>query len=166
MKHSIVIPIVIGINITQFLVPNLRNKTLVPKKDIMLQPSEEIYIGEGKRDKIHHILGRLPIDKLTNVGRKELEVIIKEIVSLDEKRFIDFFNKAQPLTTRMHQIELIPGIGKKHMWEILEQRQEKEFSSFEDIKKRVKLISDPEKAIFKRILAEIEGTEKYRLFTD
>jgi len=34
---------------------------LVPKKGIHLQPYEEVYIGEGKRDKIHHIVGKLPI---------------------------------------------------------------------------------------------------------
>ena len=33
---------------------------LVPKKGIFLQPHEEVYIGEGKREKIHHIIGKLP----------------------------------------------------------------------------------------------------------
>ena len=27
---------------------------LVPKKEIFVQPYEEVYIGEGKREKIHH----------------------------------------------------------------------------------------------------------------
>ena len=66
----------------------------------------------------------------------------------------------------MHQIELLPGVGKKHMWEIIEKREEKPFESFEDIKKRVKLMPDPEKAIIKRILAEIKGQEKHRIFAD
>ena len=33
---------------------------LVPKKGIFLQPYEEVYIGEGKREKIHHITCHLP----------------------------------------------------------------------------------------------------------
>ena len=139
---------------------------LVPKKGIHLQPYEEVYIGEGKREKIHHIIGRLPTDKLTQTAKSELNLVIKDIVKKNEKQYIDFFNNASPLTTRMHQLELLPGLGKKHMWEILDARKEKEFESFDDIKKRVKLMPDPEKAIIKRILKEISGAEKHRVFVD
>ena len=139
---------------------------LVPKKGIHLQPYEEVYIGEGKRDKIHHIVGKLPIERLTETAKSELSFIIKDLVKKNEKRFTGFFNNALPLSTRMHQLELLPGVGKKHMWEIIEERKEKPFESFEDLKKRVKLMPDPEKAIIKRILAELEGKEKHRLFVD
>lgn len=139
---------------------------LVPKKGEFLQPYEEVYIGEGKRDKIHHIIGRLPVAKLTATAKAELEFVIKDLIEKNENRFVDFFNKAQPLTTRMHQLELLPGLGKKHMWEIIERRQEKPFESFDDIKKRVKLMPDPKKAVIKRILAEIEGTEKHCVFIE
>ena len=139
---------------------------LVPKKGIHLQPYEEAYIGEGKREKIHHIIGRLSPSKMTQTAKSELQMVIKEIVEKDEKKFIDFFNNAHPLSTRMHQLELLPGLGKKHMWEIIDARKEKPFESFKDIKKRVKLMPDPEKAIVKRIMKEIEGTEKHRVFVD
>ncbi|MFH0798016.1 MAG: DUF655 domain-containing protein [Candidatus Woesearchaeota archaeon] len=139
---------------------------LVPKKGITLQPGEEIYIGEGKRDKVHHIIGRIPMDKLTETAKGELEFVVKDLVNKNKQKFIDFFNNAGAISTRRHQIELIPGIGKKHMWEILEQRKEKPFESFEDIKTRVKLMPDPEQAIIKRILIEIQGEDKYRLFID
>jgi len=139
---------------------------LVPKKGIHLQPYEEVYIGEGKRDKVHHIVGKLQKDKLTATAKSELEFAIANIVKKNEKRFIDFFNNAQPLSTRMHQLELLPGLGNKHMWQILEVRKEKPFESFDDIRKRVKLIPDPEKVIVKRIVNEISGNEKHRLFTE
>ena len=139
---------------------------LVPKKGIHLQPYEEVYIGEGKRDKIHHIVGKLPVGKLTRTAKNELDFAVKEIVKRNEMRFVDFFNKAQPLSTRMHQIELLPGVGKKHMWEIINARDEKPFESFEDIKKRVKLMPDPEKIVIRRVVQEIEGEEKHRLFVD
>jgi len=139
---------------------------LVPKKDVFLQPYKEVYIGEGKRDEIHHIIGRLPVDRLTQTAKSELEFVIKDVIKKNEKQFVDFFNKASPLTTRMHQLELLPGLGKKHMWEIIEERDNKEFESFDDLKKRVKLMPDPEKAVIKRILLEIEGNEKHRLFVD
>jgi len=139
---------------------------LVPKKDAFLQPYEEVYIGEAKREKIHHILGRLNVDKLTAAGKTELQFVVGELVKKQQQRFVDFFNKAQPLTTRMHQLELIPGFGKKHMWEVLEKRDEKPFESFQDLKSRVKLLPDPEKAVVRRILAEIQGKEKHRIFVD
>lgn len=139
---------------------------LVSKKGVNLQPTQEVYIGEGKREEIHHIVGKLAVEKLTRTAQQELEFIVKELVKKNEKRFVEFFNKAQPLTTRMHQLELLPGLGKKHMWEILEARKDKEFESFADIKKRVKLMPDPEKAIIKRILNELGGKEKHKMFAD
>lgn len=139
---------------------------LVPKRDVFLQPLEEIYIGEGKREKIHHIIGRLPFEKLTSTAKNELDFVVKDLVKKYESRFVEFFNKAQPLTTRMHQLELLPGLGKKHMWEILDKRDEKPFESFDDLKKRVKLMPDPEKAVLRRVLAEIAGKEKHHIFVD
>ena len=154
-------PIVQALGIERFVLLEL-----VPKKEIFLQPYEEVYIGEGKRDKIHHIIGRIPVEKLTATAKSELEFVVKELVKKSEKRFIDFFNRAQPLTTRMHQLELIPGFGKKHMWDVIEQRNESLFESFSDLKKRVKLLPDPEKAVVKRILEEISGKEKHLIFVD
>ena len=139
---------------------------LVPKKGIHLQPLEEVYIGEGKRDKIHHIVGKIAVEKLTATAKSGLEFVIRDIIKKNEKRFIDFFNKAHPLSTRMHQLELLPGLGKKHMWQIIEVRGEKPFESFSDLKDRVKLMPDPEKSVIKRILQELEGAEKHKIFVD
>jgi len=137
---------------------------LIPRKGISLKAHEEVYIGEGKRDKIHHVAGKLDLTKLTQTARMELEFVIKDLVQKDKERFVDFFNNAGAITTRMHQIELLPGIGKKHMWEIIEQRKDGPFKDFEDIKNRVKLLPNPEKAIIKRIISEINNEDKYKLF--
>ena len=139
---------------------------LCPKKGIFLQPNDEVYIGEGKREQIHHILGRLQYDRLTNTAQNTLEFVLKDMIKAREKEFVDFFNKAQPITIRMHQLELLPGFGKKHMQAIIEAREEKPFESFEDLKKRVNLMPDPEKTIMRRIILEMEGKEKHRIFTD
>ena len=137
---------------------------LAPKKGIFLQPYEEVYIGEGKRDKIHHIVGKLTMDKLTQTAKMELDEVLKTVVEKNEQKFIDFFNKAGPINTRRHQIELLPGVGKKHMWAILDERKEKEFKDLEDVKKRVKLMPDPENVIIKRIIMELNNEDKYKLF--
>lgn len=137
---------------------------LAPKKDIQLQPYENVYIGEGKREKIHHIISKISYNKLTETAKQELLHVVEDIVKENEKQFVDFFNKAQPLSTRMHQLELLPGLGKKHMWEVIEQRKEKPFESFEDIKNRIKLMTDPAHSVMKRIIEELKGNEKHNLF--
>jgi len=139
---------------------------LVPKKGTFLQPNEEVYTGEGKREKIHHILSKLPLNKLTETAKISLEYIVKDVVKKNEKRFVDFFNKARPINIRRHQMELLPGVGKKHMWAIIKEREKKPFENFDSIKKRVKLMPDPESAIIRRILMELKGEDKYRLFVE
>ncbi len=137
---------------------------VVPKKGCFLKSSEEVYMGEGKRDKIHHISGRIPLDKLTRTARSELDFILKDLVQASEQRFVEFFNLAGPINARRHQLELLPGIGKKHMWEIIDERKENPFKNFKDIKERVKLLPDPEKSIIRRIIEELEEKDKHHLF--
>ncbi len=143
---------------------NLNLLELVPRKDIFLQPHEEVYVGDQKREKIHHVIGKVAVSKLTPTARSEMEYILKQLIKQREEEFIQFFNKSQPLSTRMHSLELLPGLGKKHMWEIVEERRGDPFTSYENFKSRVKLIPDPEKLILKRIIKELEGNEKHSIF--
>ena len=109
-----------------------------------------------------------PEDDPADIGgyaKAQLQEFISTIVVEREKQFIDFFNKADAINKRIHQIELLPGLGKKHMQEIIKQRQEKEFQSFEDLKNRVQNLPDPKKAIEKRILKELTELERHNLFT-
>ncbi|MBN2459491.1 DUF655 domain-containing protein [Candidatus Woesearchaeota archaeon] len=139
---------------------------LVPRKGVFLQPNEIVYIGEAKRDKIHHINGRIAYDKLTGTAKNGLKHMVEERVQEQEARFVEFFNKAQPVSTRMHVLELLPGVGKKHMWEIITERKAEPFKSFADLRTRVKLMPDPVTTIVKRITSELEGKEKHYLFVD
>lgn len=125
---------------------------------------ERVYVGKGERDKVLKINKKLTYDELTDTAKAELPYVLEEIVKNNEDRFVKFFNIAPPITNRLHSLELLPGIGKKHMWEIIEEREKKPFESFEDLKKRVKGLPDPVKMIAKRILEELQGKDKYRLF--
>jgi len=145
---------------------NLTLLELVPRKGIGLEIGERVYIGEGKRDKIYYILGRLKREKLTEAGKTQLQEVIQKIISDNVEKFVTFFNKADAINKRLHQIELLPGLGKKHMQEILKQREEKEFESFEDMKKRIQNLPDPFKSIEKRIFQELTNMERYNLFTN
>jgi putative nucleotide binding protein len=137
---------------------------LIPKKGMHLQPHQQVYIGDGKREEIHHIKGKIAAEKLTSTARSELQHAVEKLVDIDEARFVTFFNEAQPLSMRMHQLELLPGLGKKHMWEIIQARKAKPFKNFDDLKNRVKLLPNPKQVIIKRILSELEGKEKYKIF--
>lgn len=138
---------------------------LVPRRGVSLSPNEKVYIGPEKRDKIYFIKGRLPKEKLTETAKIQLQEFIAEVVAEQEKKYVDFFNSAQAINTRLHRLELLPGFGKKHTKEILDARKEKPFESFEDIKTRVKSIPDPKKAIEKRIIEELLERQRFNLFT-
>ena len=113
---------------------NLTLLELVPRRGETLQIGEKVYIGEGKRDKIYYILGRLATEKITEAAKNQLQDFIKQIVKDRKEKFVGFFNQSGAINKRIHQIELLPGFGKKHMQEILSKRQEKEFENFEEMK--------------------------------
>jgi putative nucleotide binding protein len=138
---------------------------LVPRRGVKLKIGEEVYIGPEKREKIYYILGKLSRDKLTSTAKIELEEFVSKEIETKENQFVDFFNRAQAINTRLHQLELLPGFGKKHMKTIIEDRdKEGEFKNFEEIKERIKNIPDPKKAVEKRLVEELTEQTRYRLF--
>ncbi|MFP3950943.1 MAG: DUF655 domain-containing protein [Candidatus Bathyarchaeia archaeon] len=134
-----------------------------PKGGSNYNIGDRIFVGKGERNRVSHILGRIRYDELSSSSKAELPAVIENIVSNNEEEFVEFFNKSQPVTPRMHSLELIPGIGKRLMFQILDQREKVEFQSFEDIQSRVN-IGNPVKILSKRILEELQGDEKYNLF--
>lgn len=143
---------------------NLTLLHLVPRKGVSLTVKEKVYIGEGKRDKIYYIMGRLSPEKLTETAKLELQDLIKKVVESREKEFVSFINNAGAINTRVHQLEMLPGFGKKHVKEILNARKEKPFTSFDNIKKRIPSMPDPKKAVEKRILEELTEMQRHNLF--
>jgi putative nucleotide binding protein len=137
---------------------------LIPRRGVSLAVKEKVYIGPEKRDKIYYIAGRLTKEKLTETAKIQLQEFIEIVVAEQEKKFIDFFNSAQPINTRLHQIELLPGFGKKHTEEILIAREKKPFSSFKDMKERVASLPDPKKSVEKRLTEEIIDRQRFYLF--
>ncbi len=106
---------------------------------------------------------RIDYSDLSSAGKSELEDVLDKIIEENDDIFTHFFNKASPITTRLHSLELIPGIGKKHMWEIIEQRR-KPFTSLNDLKERLPLVPNPKRGVKGRILKELQEDEKYNLF--
>jgi len=140
---------------------------LVPKADAVIVIGDQVYIGKepSLRDKIIHVKRRVGFEELTAAAQAELPFVLQEIARQQMPRFIKFFNEAQAITTRFHMLELIPGLGKKTMWAILEERKKGAFTDYDDLAKRVPAIKHPEKLIAKRIEDELsDPSQKYHIF--
>ena len=140
---------------------------LVPREGVTLVAADRAYIGKdpARRTVIQHVKRRVGFEELTTAAQNEVPFLVQQIVKEKEERFVRFFNEAQAITTRFHMLELLPGLGKKTMWAILEERKKGPFKSFEDLAKRVPMVHHPEKLIAKRIEMEIsDPAQKYHLF--
>lgn len=133
------------------------------KDDTKIKPKDRLYIGDEKRDQVKYIRGRIDYNELTSFARDMMEEVLNELISKDEKRYVDFFNKAGPVSTRMHSLELLPGIGKRHLWSILNERKKKPFETFKELQDRVEMLPDPKKMIVKRIIFDLEGKDRHKL---
>jgi len=134
------------------------------REGLVMKPGDRVYVGKDSRQEITYIIGRISYDELTSAAKTELPSVLEKIVLNREAWFINFFNSAQAITPRMHALELIPGIGKKYMWQIINERERTPFQNFIDLQQRANIPSPP-KLVTKRILEELSGESKYRLFT-
>ena len=137
---------------------------LVPREGVEVKQHEELYIGEGERPKVRFIKGTIDFEKLTQSAKTELPYLLKTFVEAQEERFIRFFNLTGPISLRAHSLELLPGIGKKHARQILDERARKPFESFVEFKQRVSSVPMPKTAIVNRIVEELKGNDRHRVF--
>ena len=140
---------------------------LVPKEGIIINMGDRVYIGKEpeKRDKIIHVKRRISYPELTSAGQAELPYVLAEIVKMDEPRYMLFFNESQPISIRQHMLELLPGLGKKTMMAILDERKKGKFKDMVDLIARIPSLKHPDKVIAKRIELELSNpNEKYHLF--
>lgn len=139
---------------------------LIPKENVVPKSQDKVYIGDGDRPVIDHVKRRIAYHELTHAAQLELPAVIEKIILANENRFLAFFNDAYPITTRLHMLELLPGIGKKLMWGIIEEKKKGKFNSFKDLVERVKGLHTPEKLIAHRTMDELKDDNiKYRVFT-
>ena len=124
---------------------------------------EKIYIGKEGRTKVLSVLGKMDYEHISSSAQSELNTVIENIVTVNELKFVTYLNNAQPLTPRIHALELIPGIGKTYMKTMLEEREKKKFESYQDLQERVGF-KDPVKHISERIMDELTGQSRMNLF--
>ena len=124
---------------------------------------EKVKIGKEGREKIISVLGKLTFEELSSESKAALPVVVESLVKANEAKYVAYFNELQPLTPRLHGLELIPGIGKTFMKEIIAMREKQPFTSFDDIQRRVGL-REPAKMVAKRIVEELAGGSRISLF--
>ena len=154
-------PLVQGIGEKYFVLMEM-----IPKENVSPRSHDKVYIGDGERPLIDHVKRRITYNELSHAAQMELPSVVERIVLENEPRYLAFFNDAYPITTRLHMLELLPGIGKKLMWGIIDARKKGKFASFKDLVERIKGIHAPEKLIMNRVLDELKDDNiKYRIFT-
>ncbi len=154
-------PTLLGVGETQFTLFEL-----APKQGASFTIGDRAYVGKDveQRTLVQKIRGRVKYDELTPSAHGELPFVIEDIIKADPARFVKFFNDAPAISVRYHALELLPGVGKKSVQHILEERRKAPFASFEDLTERAH-IAHPEKVIIQRIVKELsDETEKYHIF--
>ncbi len=139
---------------------------LVPRPGASLAAGSRVPLAAtpGSPSPIDHVRRRIGHDELTVSARAELPAALEKIVRSNAPRFLRFFNEAPAVSRRFHLLELLPGIGKKTMQQIVDERRRAPFQSFEEIETRLH-IKNPEQLLVGRIIQELSGVDdKYRLF--
>jgi len=127
---------------------------------------DRVTVGSDQTEGIKRVRA-VEYEGLSGGAQSELEYVIEDLLEAEEKRFVDVYNEAGPITLRLHQLNLLPGIGKKLRNNILDTRKRKPFESYEDLEDRVSGLHDPKGILAERILEEIRGDDlKYRIFAN
>jgi putative nucleotide binding protein len=137
---------------------------LVPKKSVFV--GDRVYIGKdsGMRTEIDHVKRRISAEELSRTADAELEFAVDRIVTENQERYVRFYNEAEAINLRKHLLEELPGLGKKTLEAILDERRKGPFKDMEDLGRRAK-VKNPDKLIVARVLMEIrDPTVKRYLF--
>ena len=131
-------------------------------REAVVKELERVYIGRGPRAKVTKFIRYISYDDLSYRARENLPEAIEKAILMNEDYWVNFFNKAGPLTMRTHTLELLKNIGKKTVLKIISEREREPFKSFKDIRDRVGI--DPLKIIAERVLDELKEDKTYYLF--
>jgi len=143
--------------------PNFNLFELSYKRGAEIKLQEKIVLGPTSV--VGKVRKRLNYHKLTQTAKDLLQSTIELHVINSELLYVTFLNTAGPITTKRHKLSLLPGVGQKLLWEIIDQRNIKLFESYADFDGRIKSLHNISNLISKRILNEIiDDEEKHCLF--
>lgn len=143
--------------------PNFNLFELSYKRGSVIKLQDKVVLGPSSV--VGKVRKRLKYHKLTQTGKDLLQSTIEIHLEESEALYLTFLNTAGPITTKRHKLNLLPGVGQKLLWEIIDQRNKVPFESFTDFDERIKSVHNIKNLIAKRILNEIiDDEEKHYLF--
>lgn len=133
-------------------------------KDQEIEMQEKITVKNKPGTKLGKVLKRLNYHGLTQTSKELLSSTIQMHLEDQEDRYVKILNNAGPITKKRHSLSLLPGIGEKIMWKIIEERRKNNFESYQDFNERIS-VNNIKEIFSKRILNEIIDDEfKHYLF--
>ena len=115
---------------------------LSPKRDKVPAVYERVYIGEGEREVIDHVIKRLKYKELTPTAKEWLPHVLEQIVNDNQKRFLQLFNNPKGILIRPKK-----RICANTLNDLSRELNKRTFSNFGDIAERVSGLNHPEKII-------------------
>ena len=96
------------------------------KGNDVLSVNQRIYIGKdrSKRQAISTIVGMAHFDKMSNMARQDMEVVIGMFIEEHSQYFVEeFYNKAGYMSLKVHAFELFNSVGKPTAQKMVKARE-------------------------------------------
>jgi putative nucleotide binding protein len=132
---------------------------LAAAEDVDLSPGDRLAVED---EAFNSVTRRLTYHTLTQAAQDRLKETIAAIIGNNEQRFIDWYNNAQPMGLRKHQLDVLPDIGDKRREAIIDERRRGAFADFADLEARVESLHDPQVLLVERALTELREVEEAR----
>jgi putative nucleotide binding protein len=140
-------------------------RELVPAENVDLTPGDRVAV---ESEKISRVTQSLTYQTLTQDAQDRLKETITAIISENEQRFIEYYNNAQPIGLRQHQLDFLPEIGDTRRDAIIDERKLEPFDDFADLETRVDSLSNPQTLLVDRVLTELRerNDARYKLLVN
>jgi putative nucleotide binding protein len=129
-------------------------------------PGNRVALTDDEQGPYASVTQRLTYETLSQDAQDRLEATVESIIIANEQRFIDYYNDAQPISLRRHQLDLLPGIAESRRNAIIRQRERQPFADFDDLVARIEQLRDPHASLAERVLTELQDDVKYTLFVE
>jgi len=124
----------------------------------LMIPSQRLYIGTdaAQREQVTGILGMARRDRMSNMAKMDMPLVVQMFVEEHAQYFVDeFYNKAGPISLKVHGFELLPDVGKKKAGQMVAARNSVGvFASLEELNTSCNI--DAAELLARRFVQELE----------
>ena len=135
-------------------------------EDATVVPGDRVALTDDEQGPHAAVTQRLTYETLSQDAQDRLKATVESIITANEQRFVEYYNDAQPISLRRHQLDLLPGIAESRRETILRQRKRRPFADFDDLAARIEQLREPHTILAERVLTELQDEVKYTLFVE